>query len=116
MTFDVEIMLRGNERVFTERLACDREPADWADADVAGVLTQVLQTIDRVQASWTGEPRPVSLRGLSWIVNPYKDGVVIALEIHSASAVAGPFRIREAELTAMVDRVTRDAGPVRNVH
>lgn len=116
MTFDVEIMLRANERVFTETLSHDREPADWGDADVAAVLTRVLQAIDRIQGPERIEPRPVSLRGLSWIVNPYRDGVVIAFEIQSASAVAGPFRIRQSELTAMIDRVTRAAGPAGTVH
>jgi hypothetical protein len=54
---------------------------------------------------------PVALRGLSWIVNPFEDGVVIAIEITLGAAVAGPFDIDKAALEQMISRVLRQAGP-----
>ena len=41
---------------------------------------------------------PVFLRGFSWIVNPFEGGgVVVAIEIQTGAAVAGPFLVdREA--------------------
>ena len=52
------------------------------------------------------EDRPIALRGFSWIVNPFETGgVVIAIEMTLGAAVAGPFDVPEARLTAMIDRV-----------
>jgi hypothetical protein len=116
MTFDVEIMLRHDERVFSERLSCPGEPARWTEADAGGVLRQILQAIDRVLNPGESETREVSLRGLSWIVSPYQQGVVIALEIHSASAVAGPFDVDQAELTRLVSRAVASRESDVRVH
>jgi hypothetical protein len=60
-----------------------------------------------------GDERPVVLRGLSWIVNPYEDGgVVIAIEITLGAAIAGPFDIDKPVLEAMITRVlTQPAVP-----
>ena len=54
-----------------------------------------------------GEPDLViALRGLSWIVNPYEEGgVVVAIEIGSGAAIAGPFEIEKTSLEAMITRV-----------
>ena len=50
--------------------------------------------------------RPITLRGLSWIVNPYEDGgVVVAIEITLGAAIAGPFDISQQALEAMITRV-----------
>lgn len=111
MTFDVEIMLRQNDRVFTERLSHERDAADWTDADASVVLKKILRAIDRVQRPADEEEREVSLRGLSWIVTPFKDGVVIAFEIHSASAVAGPFAVAEPALTRLLTRAMQEGQP-----
>jgi|MudIll2142460700_1097286.scaffolds.fasta_scaffold385406_2 hypothetical protein len=105
MTFDLEVMLRGNERVFSETLGHEREPAAWTDADVDAVLRKILRAVDRIVDPEAAGDRPVALRGLSWIVSPYQDGVVIAFEIHSASAVAGPFRVEQRALETMMGRV-----------
>jgi len=61
-----------------------------------------------------GVDRPVALRGLSWIVNPYEDGgVVIAIEITLGAAIAGPFDIDQTALEGMIERVlTRPASTV----
>ena len=50
--------------------------------------------------------RDISLRGLSWIVNPYESGgVVIAIEITMGAAIAGPFDIDRAALESIINRV-----------
>jgi hypothetical protein len=76
----------------------------------------MLRAIERLEHRGDTADRPVSLRGLSWIVNPYRDGVVIAFEIHSASAVAGPFDVRKDALEAMMLRVMRASDASRTVH
>jgi hypothetical protein len=116
MTFDVEIMLRQNERVFTERVTCDRGPAEWTEADARSALTDILRAIERVQRRGDEEARDVSLRGVSWIVSPYQEGVVIALEIHSASAVAGPFKADQESLTRLLARVVQGSEGSPVVH
>jgi hypothetical protein len=116
MTIPLEIMLRGNGRVFTESFVHPGEPASWTDRDVAAVLKGVLMAIDRVQNPGKTEVPEVSLRGMSWIVHPAASGVVIALEIHSASAVAGPFNIAESQLDGLITRAVRAASPAPVVH
>jgi hypothetical protein len=116
LTFTVEIMLRQQERVHSETLSHDLEPALWQEDDAAQVLTSILEAIDRLQHPADAEPRPVSLRGLSWIVSPHGDGVVIALEIHSASAVAGPFQVPQETLHALVSRALAGAKTSDTVH
>jgi hypothetical protein len=50
--------------------------------------------------------RTVVLRGLSWIVNPYEEGgVVIAIEVPTGAAIAGPFAIDQRALESMIGRV-----------
>jgi hypothetical protein len=116
MTFDLEVMLRGNDRVYTETLTHDRPPETWTDADVDAVVRKMLRAIDRLQHPDEAETRPISLRGLSWIVSPYHEGVVIAFEIHTAAAVAGPFDLRKDTLEAIMGRVTRADESPGTVH
>ncbi len=116
MTYTVEIMFRQQERVHSETLSHPLEPTLWQEDDVAQVLTSILGVIDRLQNPGEADPRPVSLRGLSWIVSPYKDGVVIALEIHSASAVAGPFPVPQETLHTLVARALAGARTSDTVH
>jgi hypothetical protein len=76
----------------------------------------MLLAIDRVKNPGT-EPRPVALRGFSWIVEPTTGGVVIAMEITSGAAVAGPFAIEQPKLDRMISRVLEAArDPKRVVH
>jgi hypothetical protein len=116
MTIPLEIMLRGNDRVFTETLMHPGDPGSWTDRDVAAVLKGILIAIDRVQHPEKTEEPEVSLRGLSWIVHPSGGGVVIALEIHTASAVAGPFNLAESQLDGLITRALRAAAPAPVVH
>jgi hypothetical protein len=116
MTIPLEIMLRGNDRVFTETLVHPGDPATWTDRDIAAVLKNILIAIDRVQNPGKSEEPEVSLRGLSWIVHPSGNGVVIALEIHSASAVAGPFSVPESQLDGLITRALRAVTPAPVIH
>ena len=115
MTFDVEIVLREGNVAVTERLRHDVEPSAWTDEDVATVLKQILLAIDRVKNPGTTN-QFVALRGFSWIAEPTRDGVVIAIEIPMGAAVAGPFAIDAGALDAMITRVLADANPRPVVH
>lgn len=115
MTFDVEIVLRERDYAVTEHLHQEREPRDWTEADVAAVLREILLAIDRVKNP-TATDRYVALRGFSWIVEPTDDGVVIALEIPSGAAVAGPFAIDQRALDGMISSVLAAARPRPVIH
>lgn len=115
MTFDIEIVLRERENAVTERLLhTGNEPAAWTEADVEAVLKSILLAIDRARNP-EAEARFVALRGFSWIVEPTEGGVVIAIEIPSGAAVAGPFQIAQAALDRMIGRVLASASPHRPV-
>lgn len=105
MTYNVEIMLRNNEKVFTETIhhIGGEDPSAWTTDDASTVLHTTLLAIDRVlNPGRTDEPSALTFRGINWIVSPHDSGVVIALEIHSASAVIGPFAMPEAQLDALL--------------
>jgi len=115
MIVAVDIWLRGHDYATTESIDGVRDPASgWSDEDVRQVLEGMLRAMDRRKRP--GEPdRAISLRGLSWIVNPYEEGgVVIAIEITLGAAVAGPFAVDQAALEAMITRVI--AAPRATVH
>ena len=115
MTFDVEIVLRERNFAVTERLEHATEPRTWTEADVESVLKSILLAIDRVKnPDATG--RYVALRGFSWIVEPTPEGVVIAIEIPTGAAVAGPFDIAQPRLDGLISRVLASAGPKATVH
>jgi hypothetical protein len=105
MIFDVEIVLRERDYAVTERIHhSGNDSREWTDTDVESVLKQMLLAIDRVRNPDARE-RFVALRGFSWIVEPADGGVVIALEISSGAAVAGPFDIEQPRLDRMITRV-----------
>jgi hypothetical protein len=114
MTFPVEIVLRERNYAVTGHVVVPshRPPADWTDDDVEGVLKQMLLAIDREKNPGSDE-RHVALRGFSWIVEPIPEGVVIAIEIPSGAAVAGPFQIEQARLDGLIRRVIAAASPER---
>jgi hypothetical protein len=112
MPFSIDIWLRGHNHATTEVIApVEKEPREWTDSDVADVLAAMLRAMDKAQNPDAPADRPVALRGFSWIVNPFEDGVVIALEMTLGAVVAGPFDIPEAELTGMIDRVMGSSRP-----
>jgi hypothetical protein len=114
MTYDIEIVLRDRDYAVTEKVRSGTAAAAWTDADVAEVLKSILLAIDRVKNPEATE-RFVALRGFSWIVEPTSEGVVIAIEIPTGAAVAGPFAVEQPLLDAMITRVLAANAPVRPV-
>jgi hypothetical protein len=120
MIFDVEIVLRDRDYAVTERVDVpvpDEEDGPWADQEVELILKAILLAIDRVKNP-QAESRYVALRGFSWIVEPVAERrVVIAIEIPSGAAVAGPFAVDQAVLDRSISRVLASASPMRpSVH
>jgi hypothetical protein len=115
MTIPIEIMLRGEGRVFTESLDEAGEAGDWSPEAMRRVLEGVLQAMDRALRP-AGPPAPVQFRGMNWIVSPYESGVVLAIEVHSASAVCGPFPMPAAALEALVVSAVGSVPPGTVVH
>jgi len=117
MRLTVEIMLRGNNHVFTETIVHPTEPVAWTPEDVATILKDMLRATARAQDPAGQTPADVSLRGVNWIVHEAADGgVVIALEIHSASAVAGPVPMAAATLEGLIDKAIAAATRPGLVH
>lgn len=115
MTFDVEIVLRERNYAVTDRVLHHGNDAPaWDEADVESVLKSILLAIDKAKHPDAPE-RHVTLRGFSWIVEPADGGVVIAIEIPTGAAVAGPFRIAQVTLDKMISRVLAAAAPARPV-
>lgn len=115
MTFDVEIVLRDRNYAVTERLTQPGEPAEWTEQDVETVLKEILLSIDRARHPDVVE-RHVTLRGFSWIVEPSEGGVVIAIEIPTGAAVAGPFAVPQVDLDRLITRVLSASRPKPVVH
>jgi hypothetical protein len=115
MLYTVEIVLRERDYAVTEEVHHQgNPPGDWTEMDVEGVLKSMLLAIDR--AKNPGEDRQeVHLRGFSWIVEPTDGGVVIAMEIPSGAAVAGPFDIPQPRLDGMITRVLDAARQTKTV-
>jgi hypothetical protein len=114
MFFDIEIVLRERNYAVTETVRHGTTPADWTELDVETVLKEMLLAIDRVKNPDASD-RYVALRGFSWIVEPTQGGVVIALEIPSGAAVAGPFAIDQSRLDRLITGVLASARPSRPV-
>jgi hypothetical protein len=115
MVFDIEIVLRDRDAAVAERLEHHgNEVSGWTERDVQEVLKAMLLAIDRAKNPGP-QARFVTLRGFSWIVEPAPGGVVIAIEIPTGAAVAGPFAIPQARLDALITRVLAAAAPSRPV-
>ena len=119
MNVPVDVWLRGTDFARTETIeGIKRAPEAWTDDDVRDVLEGMLRAMDRQKRPGESD-RSISLRGLSWIVNPFEEGgVVIAIEITLGAAVAGPFEIDKATLETMIARVlgAGDTPPSTTVH
>ena len=116
MTYNVEVLLRETHDVVTDRLQhAGPQPAEWTDQDVTAVLEGMLLALDRVKNPASDIASQVVLRGISWIVTPFENGVAIAIEIHSGTAVAGPFSIDQGRLEGMITRVMTSAASGRTV-
>jgi hypothetical protein len=115
MVFDIEIVLRDRDSAITRQIRHDGNDAPaWTERDVEEVLKAMLLCIDRVKNPTADQPT-VTLRGFSWIVEPTEGGVVIAMEIPTGAAVAGPFDIAQPRLDALITRVLAAAAPSRPV-
>lgn len=115
MTFDVEIVLRDRNYAVTEKLTQPGEPSQWTEREVETVLKEILLSIDRVKNPHTKD-RHVALRGFSWIVEPSDGGVVIAIEIPTGAAVAGPFSIPQEDLDRLINSVLDSGRPKPVIH
>jgi hypothetical protein len=108
MTFPVEIVLKGRDNAVTESLLVPTpEPLVWDDAVVRAMLVELLRAIGRAQDPKAPADRPVVLQGFSWIVEPLNGQVVVAVEIPTGAAVAGPFDVEQGRLDELVSRVIR---------
>jgi hypothetical protein len=116
MRIPIEIMLRGDNRVFTDTFEHPVDAAQWTETDAATVLKGMLHAISRVQNPEAGDTPDVVLRGVNWIVHPAEAGVVIALEIHSASAVAGPIAVAPAALDTLITKAVSGSNRPNVVH
>jgi hypothetical protein len=115
MVFDIEIVLRDRDSAITRQIRHDGNDAPgWTEADVEDVLKAMLLAIDRAKNPKSEQPT-VTLRGFSWIVEPTEGGVVIAMEIPTGAAVAGPFNITQPKLDTLVTRVLAAAAQSRPV-
>ena len=74
-----------------------------------------LLSIDRVKNP-NATDRHVALRGFSWIVEPSNGGVVIAIEIPTGAAVAGPFPIPQENLDRLINSVLDSGRPKPVIH
>jgi hypothetical protein len=105
MKIPVDVWLRGTDFATTDTIdGIARAPSAWTDEDVRLVLEGMLRAMDRRKRPNEAD-REIALRGLSWIVNPYENGVVVAIEITLGAAIAGPFEIEKPVLEAMIARV-----------
>ena len=116
MTISVDVWIRGTDFATTKQIqSFTRTPDAWTDEDVRAVLQGMLHAMD--EAKNPGQVnRVAALRGFSWIVNPYEDGVLIAIEMTLGAAVAGPFAIDKGRLEAMIARVLAQSAPPPVVH
>jgi hypothetical protein len=112
MELQVDVWLRGTDFAKTQLITgIATDPAGWTDTDVSKLLKAMLLAIHRAKNPDSSDT-PVFLRGFSWIVNPFEDGgVVVAIEIQTGAAVAGPFRIDKKQLEDMISRaIAQQAG------
>lgn len=112
MELNVDVWLRGTDFARTQIISgIGADPAAWTDSDVSKLLKAMLLSIHREKHPESTDT-PVFLRGFSWIVNPFEEnGVVVAIEIQTGAAVAGPFRIDKKLLEDMIGRAIAQQAP-----
>jgi len=116
VTIPIDIWIRGTDVATTKELSSiSREPEAWVDEDVRAILEGMLHLMDEAKNPGQGN-RVAALRGFSWIVNPFEDGVLISIEMTLGAAVAGPFKIDKEKLEAMINRVLASQLPPTVVH
>jgi hypothetical protein len=113
--YAVEVVLRERDFAVTDELLTAAEPRAWTERDVAEVLRDILRAIDRVKNPGADGARRIALRGFSWIVEPAEGGVVIAIEIPTGAAVAGPFDADQQQLDALITRTLQQEPPLAGI-
>lgn len=111
MEIPLDVWLRGDNHATSYVISpVQSEPQRWTDDDVTAVLVEMLRALERAKNPKADLDRPVTLRGFSWIVNPFETGgVVIALELSLGAVIAGPLDIAEGDLSARIQRVVAAA-------
>ena len=72
----LDVVLRDTNHAVTEMVNYEgSEPSTWTDRDVERVLRRILLAIHRAKHPGSDEEPAIALRGLSWIVNPFDEGV-----------------------------------------
>jgi hypothetical protein len=105
MEIPLDVWLRGENHATTDVIdPVHAEPRAWTEGDVTAVLVGMLRALERAKNPDAAPDRPIALRGFSWIVNPFDDGVVIAIELTMGAVVAGPFDIPERDLSDLIER------------
>jgi hypothetical protein len=104
--YTVEVVLRDRDYAVSGTVRSATTPREWTEFEVEDVLRGILQAIDRARNP-DEAGRPIALRGFSWIVEPAEGGVVIAIEIPTGAAVAGPFDADQRTLDALITRTLR---------
>ncbi|HKY21065.1 MAG TPA: hypothetical protein VJM31_07590 [Vicinamibacterales bacterium] len=117
MDLQVDVWLRGTDFARTQIISgVGMDPAGWTDNDVSTLLKEMLLSIHRAKNPESTDTT-VFLRGFSWIVNPFEEsGVVVAIEIQTGAAVAGPFHIDKKLLEDMISRAIAQQSPSASVH
>ena len=116
MELQVDVWLRGTDFAKTQIISdVATDPAAWTDHDVSKLLKAMLLAIHRAKNPELDRYAGVPER-FSWIVNPFEDsGVVVAIEIQTGAAVAGPFRIDKKQLEDMISRAIAQPPLIRNI-
>lgn len=117
MRLGIEVWLRGNDHATDDVIDVPvADPEGWSDHDVRLVLEGLLRAIDRARHPEVEPDRPVTLRGFSWIVSPFENGVLMSVEIGLGAAAAGPFAIEQQHLERLITRAiahARESEPPR---
>ncbi len=121
-SYTVEVVLRERDYAVSEEVITASPPRQWTELDVEDVLRDILRAINRAQNPDGDPARHITLRGFSWIVEPSEGGVVIAIEIPTGAAVAGPFDADPKQLDALIAKtlqrhaITAAVPPSTTVH
>jgi hypothetical protein len=116
MTYTLELIPRGTHDVTTEEHHHPVDAAQWTFDDAATIVRKMLRALDRLSPQTAEGERTITLRGISWIVSTYEGGSVIALDIPSGQAVAGPFAIDRDRLHDLVTAAMSHGNPPTTVH
>ena len=110
-TVEVDVWVRGTLNARTHLIeSLPDEPNDWDAAAVRRLLSEMLLALER-EKNPGGEPPEVTLRGFSWIVSPYEEGVLVHLEMQMGTASAGPIAADAERLTALLTHVMSADSP-----